>query len=99
MFVPGEVANVHVRVNNQSAKDVESLKVKLMRTLFVTAEGVDSKDTDVIHTVNFPEKVKQKGGTFEGDLMFPFPPNVYPSTNGKLIVCACTTYDNCCVLC
>ena len=89
VFVPGEAIKIHVRVNNQSGRNVRSIKARLVRVVSGQAEQESTKETADVCLFKYPHKVKGNGGVFEGDLDFKFPLDVYPSSVGVYAGCTC----------
>ena len=82
MFFLGETTKIHVRINNQSAKQVRSIKAKLVSVTSVKTGRTAAKEMKGIYSVQYPHTV-EAGGVFEGDLDFTAPLDVYPSSSGE----------------
>eukprot|EP00727_Mastigamoeba_balamuthi_P012794 m51a1_g8137 hypothetical protein (314) ;mRNA; f:14514-16001 len=84
VFCPGEVVPIKVKVDNESSKKVNHIKAKLMRDLKVKAKGETRTLTEEVSRDTF-EGVDKKS---ELEKVFNYKlPNVFPSTNGKLVQC------------
>lgn len=87
VFIPGEELSIAVDIKNESNKDVNQLKVKLMRKVIVRAKGRTKTDLREVHRQVYPHKIEPKEGKFQGELKFKIPHDVHPSCDGKLIDC------------
>eukprot|EP01112_Ceratiomyxa_fruticulosa_P019128 TRINITY_DN6210_c0_g1_i1.p1 TRINITY_DN6210_c0_g1~~TRINITY_DN6210_c0_g1_i1.p1 ORF type:complete len:368 (+),score=77.97 TRINITY_DN6210_c0_g1_i1:137-1105(+) len=85
VFIPGEPIPVAVHVSNTSSKKVEHLKVKLMREVTVRAQGHEKKHVAEVHRKVFPGVDKHE--TKDQVLLFELAPNIFPSTEGRLVQC------------
>ncbi|EFC47779.1 predicted protein [Naegleria gruberi] len=84
VFQPGEMVPIKVSIENESKKDVDSLKVKLMRTATICSDDQTiEQGPDEVHRMEF-EGVPQKSKA-ERMLNYEIPKKTTPSTNGKLL--------------
>ena len=77
VFLPGSPVPVRVKVDNESSKKVNHLKVKLMRDLKIKAQGFTKNITEEISRDEWPgcgEKSK-----LEGTYNFAIKPGVFPT--------------------
>ena len=91
VFVLGETAKLHVRVVNQSARNVRSIKVRLVLAISHLGSAFSVPFFVRTDMVRYPHKVEGNGGVFEGDLEYKIPLNVYPSSAGQYSTCTCAT--------
>eukprot|EP01113_Clastostelium_recurvatum_P040060 TRINITY_DN618_c0_g1_i5.p1 TRINITY_DN618_c0_g1~~TRINITY_DN618_c0_g1_i5.p1 ORF type:complete len:319 (-),score=84.73 TRINITY_DN618_c0_g1_i5:93-1049(-) len=85
VYVPGETLPVHVRVNNESSKKVDALKVKLMRKVIIRAKHFTKEHVHEVHRAKYAG-VDKKTDKVE-TLVFTLANDVYPSTEGHLVRC------------
>ncbi|KAL0487269.1 adcA [Acrasis kona] len=81
IYEPGEHVVVNCSVRNDSLKDVERLKVKLMQDVKVKCQHEDESSVVEIHRMVYPFSVKAKS-SFQGELIFEIPTEVLPSCTG-----------------
>jgi len=85
VFIPGEPIPISVQVNNTSSKKVEQLKIKLMREVTIRAQGFQKQNVSEVHRKVFPGVDKNQAK--DQVLTFELAPNIYPSTEGRLVQC------------
>ena len=83
VFIPGETVPVRVIIDNQSKKNVDKLKVKLMRDVKLNCKG---------RTIQYSEEVNRnvfngvdKKSKHDNVLNYGLPANIFPSTEGSMI--------------
>nr|CAG4712177.1 unnamed protein product [Naegleria fowleri] len=85
VFVPGEVIPIRCIVDNQSKKDVDKLKIKLMKDVTMHAKGQTHTYTEEVNR-NIFEGVPKKS-KFDKVLNYSLPQQIYPSTQGTIVSC------------
>jgi len=85
VFIPGEVIPVKVSIHNETSKNVDAVKVKLMRKVTVRAHAFKKEHLHEVHRMKY-EGVHGKSNK---DLIcnFQLDNRVYPSADGKLVDC------------
>jgi hypothetical protein len=85
VFCPGEQIPVKVKVDNESTKKVNHIKIKLMRDLQIRAKGFSKRITEEMNRMEF-EGVGEKSAM---DKVIPFTVagNVFPTSLGHLVQC------------
>uniref|UniRef100_A0A6B2L2W1 C2 domain-containing protein n=1 Tax=Arcella intermedia TaxID=1963864 RepID=A0A6B2L2W1_9EUKA len=85
VFVPGEVIPLKVKVVNPTSKNVDNIKVKLVRKLTIKAKHFTKLAVKEIARWKFPGVTKKSD--FEGTIQVQLPEKIYPSSNGDLVKC------------
>jgi len=85
VFIPGEEFKIHASINNESGKNVDAVKVKLMEDLKVHAQHFKREYARELYRETF-DGVSSKS---KKELVLPFKikSDIQPSTHGELIQC------------
>jgi len=83
IFCPGDSFKIKVNIANESGKNVDAVKIKLMRDLKISAGAFYDNYNDEVHRMVF-EGVKSKE-TKNLTLEFEIPSDVPPTTHSKFI--------------
>jgi len=86
VFIPGEIIPLHVKIVNPTKKNVEHIKVKLIRKLHVKAQHFTKTNQREIARWKFPGQAKKTD--FEGNIEIQLPDKIYPSAEGHLVKCS-----------
>jgi len=86
VLIPGEIVPVHIKFTNPTDKEVQAIKIKLIRTLHIKAKIMHKTTNKEMAIWKFPGQ--PKGANFDGVVEIQLPERIYPSTNGTLIQCS-----------